>query len=98
MNVEGDKWRALRKTKWPKDIVRVLETMKCGAGACGCGMERQAAQCRRACGGEGTARREGGGESGQADQVPVHMPDCVWRCRERGWQEWGQEGVKVRGL
>lgn len=41
---------------------------------------------------------EGGGGGQDSGPGPCAGPDCVWRCRERGQQEWGQEGVKVRGL
>lgn len=88
-----------KEEKWTKDTIRVLRAMKCGReeGVRSVALRGRRAQCRRACGGRRDCP-EGGGGGQDSGPGPCACPDCVWRCRERGWQEWGQEGVKVRGL
>ena len=60
-------------------------------------MERRVSPVQEGLGGRRDCP-EGGGGGQDSGPGPRAGPDCVWRCRERGQQEWGQEGVKVRGL
>ena len=59
-------------------------------------MERRVSPVQEGVGGRRDCPEGGGGQD--SGPGPRAGPDCVWRCRERGRQEWGQEGVKVRGL
>lgn len=88
-----------KEEKWTKDTARVMESHE------GCGRGRAAEVAwrgRRSSGAGGLVGRRDcpGGEEEEgrtADQGPVHVQTVCGGVGGAG-QEWGQEGVKVRGL